>query len=290
MQFNLVEPERFNVEIEPGAPPSIDHRLLIVIQAFDLEVTVRHPCCGQRGVVFADGFEVPIIRRATGYLDAHVRFNVINVFGQVQEGVVVLQSLRIIAKIGIGQIGGFRDVIDVAALIEEGAKHLWILHREIRGAAPTHAEALNASGLAIRDGSVGLIDVRDEFFDHHRLRHEAPITTVLIHGGASAIREDHDDLRQLPREDALVQNAGRIDAAGLIAAGSMQMINHRIAPLLVRRVARRQVDAVTDIPLHRIAAKRVMGHTRRKLRHWRCHPHVFSVCLVRLALTLRLLG
>jgi hypothetical protein len=120
-----------------------------------------------------------------------------------REGVVVLQALRIVAEIGIRQVWRIGDVIDVAALVEERAKHLRIFHGEIRRAAPAHAEALDAACFAIRDGAIGRIDVRDEFLDHHRLRHEAPVAAVLIHRGASAIREDHDDLRQFAREDAL---------------------------------------------------------------------------------------
>jgi hypothetical protein len=64
------------------------------------------PCLGERFVVFTDGFEVLGIRGAAGDLDAQVGFDVVEVLREVQEGVVVLQPLRIIAEVGIGQVRG----------------------------------------------------------------------------------------------------------------------------------------------------------------------------------------
>jgi hypothetical protein len=136
------------------------------------------------------------------------------------------------------------------ALIEERAEHFWMAHRQMSVATSTHAESLDAACLEVSDCATCHVDVRDEFLHHHRLRRKPPIAAILIHRGASAIREDDDDLGQLAREDALIQYAGGIHAAFLIPAGSMQVVDDRIALPRVLLVTRRQIQTVADVTLH----------------------------------------
>ncbi len=136
------------------------------------------------------------------------------------------------------------------ALIEERAEHVGMAHREISEATSTHAESLDAACLEVSDCAICRADVRDEFLHHHRLRHKQPVAAILIHRGASAIREDDDDLGQLAREDAFIQYAGGIHAAFFIPAGSMQVVDDRVALPLVLLVTWRQIQKVAEITLH----------------------------------------
>jgi len=64
VEWNLVELEGFDLEIEPWRFAIVDHFFLIVIKAFDFEVAVRHPRGSQGFVVFAHENEMIRIRRA----------------------------------------------------------------------------------------------------------------------------------------------------------------------------------------------------------------------------------
>ena len=61
----------------------------------------------------------------------------------------------------------------------------------------------------------------------------AHVAAIMIHRGASAIREYHDDLRRFSCEDALIQHAGEINAVCFISASSMQVVYDGIALPLV---------------------------------------------------------
>ena len=52
-------------------------------------------------------------------------------------------------------------MIDVAALVEERAEHVGMAHGEMCGATSPHAEALDATRLAVGDCAICRVDVRD---------------------------------------------------------------------------------------------------------------------------------
>jgi hypothetical protein len=89
-------------------------------------------------------------------------------------------------------------LFNLGVRVEERAEHFWMAHREMSVATSTHAESLDAACLAVSDCAICHVDVRHEFLHHHGLRHKPPVTAILIHRGASAIREDDDDLGSLP--------------------------------------------------------------------------------------------
>ncbi len=98
--------------------------------------------------------------------------------------------------------------------------------------------------LAVGPGAVGAVDVWDQLL--HKKSGERRRVAGGWAVGAVAIRQHDQQRRDLAADDQRVGRLVHADVVpvAIVVAGAVQQVDHRIAPVALLGVARRQIDPV----------------------------------------------
>ncbi len=258
----VVEPDRFE---------SLDHLGAPVAEVFQFDVGVINAVLDKVSMKVPDRGEMAAIFGSAGDLNAKALLDFLQILFQKRKGVVrfVVRTIRSeVASDDFLPVVGFVKVLQscghISCLAEKGAEHLRVFHGEAQRASSPHGETFDAATGLVGDATEGPVDVGDEFGDEHRLDRKFPVVGILVKGARAAVGQGHDGWWPFAGEDALVQDKDIFEAVKLVAAVSMQIVNHGVALVGIFFVARRQVEAVADFFACRFGLEGAMACIRGK--------------------------
>ena len=115
--------------------------------------------------------------------------------------------------------------------------------------------AFNAATLALGNRAVFRVYEGNQFSNNKRLTQEASVAGILEERALTPIGQYNDHGWPAPLPDTRIKHPNVVEAMQFVVASTVQVVNHRVVPVRLWIVARRQVYAITNIRLVRLGVK-----------------------------------